>query len=175
MEKELRLAIPHQELLDELQIGLLAIAGQLPLLSSIFRWTQSALEKKDSSHRLGWMIVVDKPWTPKDQIDRFITLKRSVHSLHSPLQSLISDIKDFSPFPKIQDALQNFEKIYKSLPLIEPELHLLSLGQTLLENKELIPHFIAYIEHVAKLEECGRHLYALRLTQVFSIIREPIS
>ena len=161
-------SIPHASLLQDLQLGMLTIFHQLPIVSSMLRWAKAASEGGPMIGAMGWMIVVDPEWTKQDQIDHLTALRRSIIDLKAPLDELLLRLGDFSHIQPLRKAITSFYNAYQELPLIEPELQLLQLGHNIFEDKAILPHLIDYIEKVSKLQEQGSHLKHLLVHEVIN-------
>lgn len=166
-------AIPHQKLLDALQVAMLPIIHQLPVVTSMLKWAKAATDGKTITGPMGWMMIVDPEWTNQDQTDHFINLKRSVSEIKKPLVQIISHIHEFSSIKSIEKALIAFQQSYKELPIIDPELALLKLGHNLFENKDLIPNLLDYVEKLSKLQEKGSNLKQIVVREVINRLSIP--
>lgn len=165
--------IPHQHLLDELQLLMLTIVHQLPVVSSMLKWAKATVDGKPIPGPMGWMMIVDPEWTNQDQINHLVALRQSVSELKKPLHQIMTHIQEFTHIKPIERAIFALHRAYKELPIIEPEMELLKLGHNIFENKELIPNLVEYTEKVSKLQEKGSHLKQTVVHEIINRLSIP--
>lgn len=144
--------LPHNHLFDELQLAMLPITKELPIIQSLLKWAKSTIDRKETPISLSW--IVDN----RMQIETLSSLRKSLQELSHPLKELMSHLPQFFPFKPIKDALITFNKNYLEIPPIDNELHLLCLGADLFENKELLTKLILFTEKSLKLQEAATTL-----------------
>lgn len=92
------------------------------------------------------------------------------------MKKIESQIPLLKTHKAIYSAMRTFHKSYIDLPIIEPEMQLLSLNHNLFENRELLPNLLQYI---ASLEDLGKKVAELKglvMQEIlFSIQEEPLS
>lgn len=148
----MRHPLPCHPLFEEIQLTMLLIQHQLPIVQSMFKWASDTLERRVDNCSVGWMLIMDGGWTKKSSIEPLLSLKKAVSELNPPLKELMHRIHELCLHRPIQSAFLDFHKSYHKLPPIEPAVNRLTLGENLLDNKDLLHIFLRYIESVANLQ-----------------------
>jgi len=151
-------------LLEELNVAMLPIAHQTPIVKSMLKWAKTAVEKPtESTTPRAWMLLMDGNWTNSAHIKNLTALKRSVQDLHPIAKKITEQMQLFSSHKAIYKEIQSFTKCYRNLPVIEPEIQLLMMNHNLFDNKELLPNLLHYVSELEMLQITANNLKKLVL------------
>ena len=147
--------IPHHPLINELQIAMLPLSRDLPVVHSMLKWAKGTLEQNDLRPSFAWMLTGGLNLSHAAQVEKISALRKSAQEIATPLKELMHNILQFSSFKPIEKALIAFHKHYLEIPAIDNEIHLLYLGTDLFQNKELITRLLEYTEKLIALQEAS--------------------
>lgn len=157
--------LPCHPLFEEIQLTMLLIQHQLPIVQSMFKWANDTLEQRASPSSCGWMLIMDGCWTKESRYEHFIALKKTVTELKVPLKALMHRIHELALHRPIQSASLDLHISYQRLPPIEPVIHRLTLGDNLLDHKDLLTSLLSYIDGVDTLQSKAAFLKQLVLRE----------
>lgn len=146
--------LPHTELFERLYLALMPIQRQLLIVQSLLKWTLAVLSNREKNY-VGCTLFLKHIETKEKQIGAIALLKGFENEVGFEIKQLMRHLRDFAPFPSIEEALVDLASSYQSLPFIEPDLQLLALSGDLLENKDLIPNLVLYTEKLKEIQTKG--------------------
>lgn len=144
--------LPHHDLLDRVQLAVIPIIHELPLIQSMLKWAKHITEGTTHSHPMGWMLISENDWSQERQIEKLSQLAHSTNELGKALKPLVSKLKEFhTEHQKIERAIFTLNATYREIPLIDPDIQLLKLGHSLFENPDLVAHLYQYVEKTSHM------------------------
>ena len=154
--------IPHRELLDEIALTLIPITLQLPHVSALLKWLTAIQTAGDVNvtHPTHWIAALNPHWTFlfEEKLQGLLFLQHFINDMESPLIKLMESLADFAPFKELQPAIYNLQQAYSDIPYIETEVAMLSSGCNILEQKDLLPTLLYYLDKVTTFVIKVEHL-----------------
>jgi hypothetical protein len=154
--------IPHRDLIDELALTLIPINLQLPHVSALFKWLTSIQTVGDVkiTHPTEWITAINPNWgfLFEEKLQGLLFLQHFINDMEQPLIKLMESLADFAPFKEVQNAIYNLQQSYSDIPYIETEVAMLSSGCNILEQKELLPTLLYYLDKVTTFVIKVEHL-----------------
>ncbi len=161
--------LPHHDLLDQVQLNVILIVHELPMIQSLLKWVKYTAEGKHPSNPMGWMLLSDREWTHKEQIEKLSQLSNSVLELGKPLRLLQKGINAFSEnHKKIERAIFTLNAAYAEIPFIETDIQLMKLGHSLFEDQELTSHFLLFSDKTSQMLKKASNLKQTILDEVIA-------
>ena len=147
-----RKPLPHHQLLDRVQLAIIPVVHELPVIQSMLKWIKYIIDGKTHSHPMGWMLISENDWSQDRQIEKLTQLSHSTNELGKALKPLVCVLKEFAKdHQKIERAIFTLDASYKEIPLIDPDLQLLKLGHSLFESPDLVEHLYNYVEKTSTM------------------------
>lgn len=169
--------MPHHDLLDKVQLSVIPIIHELPMMQSLLKWVKHMLDGKSQAHPMGWMLLSEDNWSQEAQIEKLSRLCHSVNELGKSLKPLMSNIQDFAKdHRKIERAIYTLHGAYREIPMIEPDIQLLKMGHTLYDNPDLVAHLFDYAEESSTTLTKASHLKQVLFDEIIDglSIQPPI-
>ncbi len=144
--------IPHKELLDEVALTLIPINLQLRNVSALLKWLTSIQVAGDENitHPTHWIAAINPKWNFlfDEKLQGLVHLQEFINDMEAPLTQLVALLSDFAPFKDLQNSIYSLQQAYSEIPYIETEVALLSSECNILEQKELLPTLLYYLDKV---------------------------